>query len=66
MPRERLNGKRKKNLFLKFTYRNFFLISNSFLAFVWLPRKWRKQFMTAPLKLGHIHIYIYNMIGKTH
>ena len=43
------------------------LISNSFLAFVWLPRKWRKTFYDSTIKAwSHTHLQIQHMICKTH
>ena len=45
----------------------FFLISNSFLAFVWLPRKWRKTIYDSTIEAwSHTHLHVQHMIGKIH
>ena len=67
MPRKRLNGKNIyfSNLRIEFFF--FFLISNPFLAFVWLPRKWRKKIYDSTIEAwSHTHLHVQHTICKIH
>ena len=66
MPPECLN-RGKKIYFSNLRIEFFFFISNSFLAFVWLPRKWRKTICVNTIEAwSHTHLHIQHTICKIH
>ena len=61
MPPERLNGGKK--IYFSNLRIDFFFISNSFFAFVWLLRKWRKTICVNTIEASsHTHLHIQHMI----